>query len=167
VDLQEHSIHSIFKLYPWEWMVHEEFGAHALDGYARIEWIEPIWKMLWSNKGLLAILWDLFPGHPNLLPAHLRDPTGLTTYVKKPLLSREGANVSVVTPATTTTTPGDYGEEGFVYQAMAPIPCLDGNYPVLGSWVVDGEPAGIGIRESTDLITTNTSRFVPHLFLPE
>ena len=32
--------------------------------------------MLWSNKGLLAILWELFPGHANLLPAYLNDPGG-------------------------------------------------------------------------------------------
>jgi glutathionylspermidine synthase len=166
VDMEAHAIRAIFKLYPWEWMVREAFGAHALEADARVDWIEPIWKMLWSTKGLLAILWDLFPGHPNLLPAHLNDPCGMETYVRKPLLSREGANVSVVTPAGTTTTAGSYGEEGFVYQAIAPIPCLDGNYPVLGAWVIDGEPAGIGIRESTDRITSNTSRFVPHLFLP-
>ena len=73
----------------------------------------------------------------------------------------------MVTPSGTTVTPGDYGAEGFVYQAIAPIPCLEGNYPVLGSWVVDGEPAGLGVRESHDLVTTNTSRFVPHLFLSE
>jgi glutathionylspermidine synthase len=166
VDMEERAIRAIFKLYPWEWMVREAFGAHALEAEARVDWIEPIWKMLWSTKGLLAILWDLFPGHPNLLPAHLNDPCGMTTYVRKPLLSREGANVSVVTPAGTTATAGSYGEEGFVYQAIAPIPSLDGNYPVLGAWVIDGEPAGIGIRESTDRITSNTSRFVPHLFLP-
>lgn len=169
VDLQERPIRSIFKLYPWEWMIHEAFGAHALESVgvdAPIDWIEPVWKMLWSNKGLLAILWELFPNHANLLPAYLRDPGRMTSYVKKPLLSREGANVSVVTPAGSTTTAGDYGEEGFVYQGMAPIPRLDGNCPVLGSWVIDGEPAGMGIRESTDLVTTNTSRFVPHLFLP-
>jgi hypothetical protein len=30
--------------------------------------------------------------------------------------------VSVVTPKGATTTLGDYGEEGFVYQALASIP---------------------------------------------
>jgi glutathionylspermidine synthase len=33
---------------------------------------------------------------------------------------------------------------------------------VLGAWVVDGEPAGLGIRESDGLITDNLSYFVPH-----
>ena len=50
--------------------------------------------MVLSNKGILAILWDLFPGHPNLLPAYLDEPNGMFEYVKKPLLSREGANVT-------------------------------------------------------------------------
>jgi glutathionylspermidine synthase len=34
---------------------------------------------------------------------------------------------------------------------------------VLGSWVIDGTAAGIGIRESTTPITDNLSAFVPHL----
>ena len=60
---------------------------------------------------------------------------------------------------------GPYSEEGFVYQALAPIPCCDGKYPVLGSWMIaDQGAAGMGIRESETIITSNRSRFVPHLF---
>jgi glutathionylspermidine synthase len=58
-------------------------------------------------------------------------------------------------------TRGDYGEEGFVYQAYAPLPDFGGSRPVIGSWVVDGEPAGMGLRED-GLITGNLARFVPH-----
>jgi glutathionylspermidine synthase len=54
----------------------------------------------------------------------------------------------------------------FVYQEIFPIPKLDGNFPVFGCWIVGDEACGLGIRESTDLITRNTSRFVPHLFTP-
>jgi glutathionylspermidine synthase len=32
---------------------------------------------------------------------------------------------------------------------------------VIGSWVVDGVPAGMGVRED-GLITGNTASFVPH-----
>jgi glutathionylspermidine synthase len=35
---------------------------------------------------------------------------------------------------------------------------------VLGSWLIDGVAAGIGIRESSTPVTNNLSRFVPHLF---
>ena len=74
VDPQGRSVRSIFKLYPWEWMVHEEFADEALrrmgDEQGQTLWIEPIWKMMWSNKGILPVLWRLFPDHPNLLPAY-------------------------------------------------------------------------------------------------
>ena len=163
VDLEGRPIKSIFKLYPWEWLVHEAFGPCLIETCRDVQWIEPIWKMMWSNKALLAVLWELYPNHPNLLPAYLDGPHGLARYVKKPRLSREGANITYVGD-TRIETPGDYGEEGFVYQALAPVPVFDGNYAVVGSWLVDGEASGMGIRESDGPITNNLSRFVPHLF---
>ena len=78
-------------------LVTERFGPRIpLDDHLR--WIEPAWKMVLSNKGLLALLWEMFPGHPNLLPAFF-DGSGhglAQPYVRKPLLSREGANVEIV-----------------------------------------------------------------------
>ena len=163
VDLEGRQIGSIFKLYPWEWLIHEAFGLHLLESYKNVQWIEPIWKMLWSNKALLAVLWELYPNHPNLLPAYLDGPRDLQRYVKKPRMSREGANITYVGD-TRIETGGDYGEEGFVFQALGPVPVFDGNFAVVGSWVVDGESAGMGMRESDGPITNNLSRFVPHLF---
>jgi glutathionylspermidine synthase len=163
-DGEERRIQSIFALYPWEWLL-KDFGAAILGTYADNIWIEPIWKMLWSNKALLAVLWELFPGHPNLLEAHLDGPHGMEEYVKKPLLSREGANITLHGGAGDITTDGTYGEEGFVWQALAPPAVFEDKWPVLGSWVVtDRGPAGIGIRESDGPITDNLSRFVPHYF---
>jgi len=46
---------------------------------------------------------------------------------------------------------------------MANRPPIDGRYAVLGAWVIDGEAAGMGIRESEALITGNLAQFVPHL----
>ena len=53
-----------------------------------------------------------------------------------------------------------------IYQDVFPLPRFDGNFPVLGSWIVGDTACGLGIRESAELITRNTSRFVPHLFFP-
>ena len=165
VDLAEDRITRCFKLYPWEWLWHEEFAPHLAED--PVQFIEPAWKMLLSNKGLLPVLWELFPGHPNLLPAHdTAAPLG-PRYVRKPRLSREGANVTwIENGVTLEETGGDYGEEGFVFQAPADLPDFDGHHPVCGVWVVDHEPAGLGIREDTRRITGNLSRFVPHFFLP-
>ena len=165
VDLESHPIKTIFKLYPWEWLLKEQFGPRALDFMDRMQWIEPIWKMMFSNKGLLAILWEMYPNDELLLPAYLDGPRQMQEYVRKPLLGREGANVQLVRAGQREQTYGPYGGEGFVYQALAPIPCFDGNYPVLGSWMIaDQGAAGMGIRESDTPVTTNRSRFVPHLF---
>ena len=165
VDLEGKPIKSIFKLYPWEWMLKEQFGARALDFMDKTQWMEPIWKMMFSNKGLLAILWEMYPGNELLLPAYLDGPREMKDYVRKPLLGREGANVQVIRQGEKEQSYGRYGEEGWVYQALAPIACMDGHYPVLGSWMIaDQGAAGMGIRESDTIITTNRSRFVPHLF---
>ena len=162
VDLENQPIDVLFKLYPWEWLVREEFAEHLLKRSARL--IEPAWKMLLSNKAILPILWDRFPGHPNLLAASFEPGKFATDYVKKPILSREGANVSITSGGRTLEAPGDYGAEGFIWQAYHELPRFDGNYTVIGSWIIGEEPAGIGIREDDSPITKNTSRFVPHYF---
>jgi len=89
VDLQNQPIKTIFKLYPWEWILKEKFGARALDFMDKVQWIEPIWKMMFSNKGLLAILWEMYPGNELLLPAYFDGPRDMKDYARKPLLGRE------------------------------------------------------------------------------
>src|SRR5262245_51741999 len=63
----------LFKLYPWEWMTRETFGA-SLPG-SSTQFVEPPWKMVLSNKGILPLLWETYPDHPNLLPAYFDDDT--------------------------------------------------------------------------------------------
>jgi glutathionylspermidine synthase len=162
-DMEDEVIRNIFKLYPYEWMLAEEFGSNIIVDANKTYWIEPSWKMILSNKAILPILWEIFPDHPFLLPAYFTK-NNLTSYVKKPILSREGANVQIVkNDALIAETPGDYGAEGYVFQQLTDLPCFDGQYAVVGSWVIGQEAAGIGIRESNSLITDNLSRFVPHL----
>ncbi|MGO9563153.1 MAG: glutathionylspermidine synthase family protein [Candidatus Korobacteraceae bacterium] len=160
-------VKSIFKLYPWEWMIAEEFAQHLAQTSVSTDWIEPAWKMVLSNKGILVVLWEMYPDHPYLLPAYFESEQAerLVEYCRKPIFGREGNNVSIRQHGITmATNGGDYGKEGFVQQSVAPIPEFDGRFPVLGSWVIDGESAGVGIRESATMISDNTSCFVPHMF---
>jgi glutathionylspermidine synthase len=163
VDADFRPVEHCFKLYPWEWLWAEEFAPHLAGD--PVHFFEPAWKMLLSNKALLPILWELFPGHPNLLPAYDRpEPLG-TRFVRKPRLGREGANVARIEGGVAVEeTGGAYGDEGWIYQAIADLPDHDGHHAVCGVWIVDHEPAGLGLREDTRRITGNLSRFVPHYF---
>ncbi len=168
LDLDNRPIELAFKLYPWEWMFHDAFGAEIAKAPTR--WIEPPWKAILSNKGLLPLLWEMFPGHPNLLPAYFDgDPEAAklgTSFVRKPLFSREGANVTLVAAGSTLMEQqGPYGAEGFIRQGLAPLPNFSGQYAVVGSWLVDHTPCGLSVREDENPITGNTSRFLPHAIL--
>lgn len=166
-DLQDRVIDRCFKLYPWEFMLRENFAPYLpRSGRA---FVEPAWKAVLSNKGLLPLLWKRYPNHPNLLPAFFTDDPGassLSSYVQKPLLSREGENVSIFTNGKElASAPGDYGSEGFVIQEYAPLFESEGGFAVLGSWIVGDRACGLGIREDRSRITANLSRFVPHVIL--
>jgi glutathionylspermidine synthase len=165
VDLQDKPIELMFKLYPWEWMFREQFGAYLAGSPTR--WLEPPWKAILSNKGILPLLWAMFPRHPNLLPAYFDDDPKAAelgnSFVRKPLYSREGANVSIVVDgAAVDQDDGPYGAEGFIRQTVATLPRLDGNYVAFGSWMAAGQPCGLSAREDLSPITKNTSRFLPH-----
>ena len=162
-DLFE-EIETIFKLYPYEWMMAEEFGPELITTREQCWWIEPAWKTLLSNKMILTVLHELFPRSPYILPCTTSRPLS-GDYVEKPIYSREGSNVDIwVNGRSVEKSNGEYGSEGYVYQQYAPLPDFGGNHPVIGSWLIGGEPAGMGIRESDGLITNNMSRFVPHYF---
>jgi len=167
-DLDGVVIDNWFKLYPYEDMFRERFGPFLPVSGAKL--IEPPWKAILSNKGILPLLWQIFPGHPNLLPAYFEDDAPADAigsgFVRKPLFSREGANVEIYRPGQPPfVTPGGYGAEGWIVQSYQPIPAFEGDYTVIGSWVIGDEAAGIGIREDSTLITRDLSRFVPHVIL--
>jgi glutathionylspermidine synthase len=168
VDLAGQKIACLFKLYPWEWMLADAFGASP--AMRRTRFIEPPWKAVLSNKGILPLLWEMEPGHPNLLPAFFESDPRKTElgahFARKPIYSREGENVLIVDgDRVVAREEGSYGAEGFVRQAIAPMRCFDGHYPVIGSWIIGDEACGIGIREDTTMITRNASRFVPHAII--
>lgn len=167
--LEGEAITHLFKLYPWEWLLREDYASH-LDG-CDTRFTEPPWKAILSNKGILPLLWEMFEGHPNLLPAYFEDEApgpGLleSRHVRKPLLSREGANVAIVErDRESEVAEGPYGEEGHVLQLYAALPEVEGNHMVVGAWIVNGEACGMGLREDRSRITRDLSRFLPHIIL--
>ncbi len=165
-DIDETPIRQLFKLYPWEWLIRDQPDTIKTVIKSML-WVEPIWKMLLSNKGLLPILWELFPEHENLLPAY-RDPANFGTgrYVAKPTLGREGQNITIREGSTIIeSNGGTYDDDAYIYQGFGEGADFDGNRPNLGVWMVDDEACGMGVREDKKLIVSNGSRFVPHVFI--
>ena len=164
VDEQNWLIQAMFKLYPWEQMLRDDY-AEPLP-HADITVLEPAWKSLLSNKGILPLLWERHAGHPNLLESYFEDDPKASAlssaHVRKPLFSREGDNISIVEPGGTELGK-DGGYDGrAILQAVHAPPVFGGGYAIIGSWVVGEEPAGMSVREDEGRITRNTSRFVPH-----
>jgi glutathionylspermidine synthase len=162
-DLDDHPIEAMFKLYPLEFMFGEAFGK-ALPG-SRCRLIEPPWKAILSNKGILPLLWEKHRDHPNLLPAFFDDGARLPNgWVRKPLLSREGANIELRSGSGEhVSTDGPYPEGPFVRQQFHPLPQFDGRHALVGSWVVGDRASGLGMRDDATPITRDSARFVPHI----
>ena len=166
LDTDGYVLNAAFKLYPWEDMLREPYAAHLRGSGTR--WLEPPWKAILSNKGILPLLWARHEGHPNLLAAFFDDDPAAAglgdRFVRKPLFSREGANVEVHGPGSSEPVLDEgYGAEGWVRQAYHPPPEFAGRYPVIGAWMVGDQPAGIGVREDASLVTKNRAQFLPHI----
>lgn len=186
VDAEDRVIGTLFKLYPWEDLLAEDYARHIAESGCLF--LEPAWKAVLSNKGLLAVLWQMFEGHPNLLPAFFADdvaealasggaparevaksfdraaPALAAGHVVKPLFSREGAGVRIVEGGRVTASApdGPYGDHPRIVQAYHPLPDFDGFHPVVGAWIVGEACVGMGLREDRDRITRDLSRFKPH-----
>ncbi len=157
VDVHEETITHLFKLYPWEWLAAEPSGAALINADLLV--LEPAWRLAASSKMLLADLWQMFPDHENLAPASRAiAPQEKGSYLAKTAFGREGDGVS---PAT---TPPD---GPFVYQQRVDVQPVEGRFPVLGVWVVNNEPCGMGVREQLNPITDHDACFVPHRIAAE
>ncbi|CAM3391712.1 glutathionylspermidine synthase family protein [Paracoccus nototheniae] len=190
LDADDKVIGTLFKLYPWEDLLADDFARHIAGSGCMF--LEPAWKSVVSNKGLLAVLWQMFPDHPNLLPAFFADDVAdalvaggrpapgvaaafdkvadqlRAAHVVKPIFSREGAGVSIVEAGEVTdlSSNTDYDAHPRIVQAYHALPEFDGFRPVIGAWIVGQDCAGIGIREDRGRITQDLSRFKPHVIAP-
>ncbi len=181
IDTDGHVITHLFKLYPWEYLFEDDNQIVKNNGQSILApliesggtaFIEPIWKTILANKGILPILWEMAPECPYLLETYFENDGQAAAlknkpHVKKPLCGREGGSISIVYPGEpekSIVNPGVYGKEGFVVQALHPLPKHGDYHVLLGSWVIAGNACGIGIRADLSPITTGMHcLFVPHL----
>lgn len=175
VDNEGYEVELVWKLWMWEtifinYLKCEKEGTltKKIDGEHPhlcqillnddIKVIEPLWKVIPSNKAILPILWLLYPNHPNLLRSEylLTDDLKQVPFVKKPIVGRCGHNVTLYDVNGETVideTTGRFIDRDCIYQELFSLSNFDGYYPIIGSWIVHGLFAGFGIREDTKLIT--------------
>lgn len=164
-DTHNHVVEKLFKLYPWEWMTREPFFAEI--GQERFRFIEPAWKMMLSNKGLLPILCELNPDHPLLLPSFFTKEElhsqGISKWLEKPFFGREGAGISLMDRSGNVAT-GSPDQDGgpIVYQQHVDLFTANQQHFVWGLWMVGDKCRGLSARGDSSPITGNHSRFLPH-----
>src|SRR5690606_989976 len=167
MDLDDRAIGTLCKLYPLEDLFREPFGQYLPS--AGMQLLEPPWKAVLSNKGILPLLWQRHHGHPNLLEAHFDDGNGPLPpgWVRKPLHSHDGANVRIHLPdGRSEEAAGPYAGPQ-IRQAFHPLPRFGDDNVVLGSWVVGDRACGIGLRADRSVITRDSARFIPHVILAD
>ena len=171
VDTNNVVIERLFKLYPWEDMFLEDFAKDITNAGTRF--VEPAWKAILSNKAMLPLLWERNEGHPNLLPAAFESDRNAAAivgpnYVKKPIFSREGWDIELVDDRLRVAAKmGGYGAEGYIYQQARTLPVFDGQYAVIGSWIVGDSPVAMSVREDAGPVTRDLARFVPHVIVED
>lgn len=154
-----------FKLYPWEWMLKEQWGEHFPHLTENTGIIEPSWKMILTNKALMPILWELNPGHPLLLPTYWDHNEKLgDRYVRKPVFGREGANVEIYRGSEKIVEGGMCADQPMIYQELFDLPRFEDSFAQIGSWVIGNKPSGIIIREDDSRLIKTSGRIVPHWF---
>jgi glutathionylspermidine synthase len=156
-----------FKLHPWEDIGADELELTRLLARAaergRTRVVNPAYTLLFQSKGMLKILYDLFPDSPYLLPAAF-EPLAGVEQVRKKLFGREGANVSLLASdgRTLDATQGPYAHHKDLYQQRAEFARdADGQLYQAGVFYV-WEACGLGFRRGGDILN-DTSKFVGHV----
>lgn len=170
-DLGDDIIEAILVYQPWEWTLDTPFGDYFLHGNdPKCTMIEPAWRMLVSNKGLMALMWEMYEGHENLLPTFIdydARADGLEEdYAQKPIYGFEAANVTLVESGQVIAENPDSeadSSDGYVYQGLCPLPEFDGKYAQVCTWMIADQAAGLSVKESDGLISDYFSPTVPHI----
>jgi glutathionylspermidine synthase len=156
-----------FKLIPWEDIALEESDlAMILKGIIANQKaiiFNPAYALMFQSKGILKILWDLYPNHPLLLETSF-EPLPNQKQVAKPIFGREGESVSILNAdgSINDNIDGDYDNHKMVYQAYTQLPTdQNGDSYQAGLFYVY-ESSAIGFRKG-GLILDNMSKFVGHI----
>lgn len=155
-----------FKLYPWEDIALQTDGINGiLDDITRntdTVLLNPAYTLMFQSKGIMKVLYELFPDSPYLLETRT-EPLQGKKQVSKTMFGREGANVTIHDAAgeILQQTDGEYHRYQNIYQEFAEYPKdAQGNSYQAGVFFA-WEACGLGFRRGGEVLD-NMSKFVAH-----
>ncbi len=156
-----------FKLVPWEDIGIQE-GELAvilteLISNKKTIVLNPAYTLLFQSKGMMKVLWDLFPNHPLLLETSF-EPLKNKKQVEKMCFGREGANIAIVNSDNSLEikTEGDYDNFKPIYQEYVEFPQDENSNYYQAGVFYSYEACGLGFRKGGQILD-NMSKFVGHI----
>lgn len=166
ISFEEEIYEFWFKLIPWESIAIDESDlALILKNIIKNQKaiiLNPAYTLLFQSKGILKILWDLYPNHPLLLESSFEPIIG-KKMVKKPFLAREGANVTIFDEngKVVAKEDGEYENQKFIYQEFYEFnKDSDANSYQAGVFFAF-EGCALGYRKGGEILG-NFAKFVGH-----
>jgi glutathionylspermidine synthase len=156
-----------FKLFPWEDIAIDESELSLIlkeimqNQKAII--LNPAYTLMFQSKGMLKILYDLFPDSPYLLETAY-EPLKGKKYVEKKVFGREGANTTIYNADGTVMQKrdGEYEHYNSVYQEYVELPYDENNESYQAGVFFAYEGCGLGFRRGAKILD-NMSKFVGHI----
>lgn len=164
---QDASYELWFKLIPWEDIALQESDlAMILSNIIKNQKaiiFNPAYTLLFQNKGLLKVLWDLYPNHPLLLESSFK-PLKDQMQVKKPVFGREGGSVSILDSDGDVIehVDADYDNHKMLYQVYTELAVDQAGDSYQAGVFYAYEACGLGFRKGGKILD-NMSKFVGHL----
>lgn len=158
-----------FKLYPWEDIATDEPElATMLTSIMQNQnaiILNPAYTLLFQSKGMLKILYDLFPDSPYLLKTSFEPLRGVK-HVQKSVFGREGANVTVFDAEGNilSAQEGPYGNHKKIYQEYVELNSDENGLKYQAGVFFAYEACGVGFRKGGEIMN-NMSKFVGHVII--
>jgi len=167
ISYQNENYELWFKLIPWEDIALEESDLAMIlkniIANQKAILFNPAYTLLFQNKGLLKILWDLYPNHPLLLESSF-EPLEGQKQVKKPVFGREGGSISILDEDGDVIehVDDDYDNHKMIYQAYTELPTDTKGDSYQAGVFYAYEACGLGFRKGGKILD-NMSKFVGHI----
>lgn len=157
----------IVKMVPWDLLCIEDVHmarsiCKTMTEHPEIVVCNPPYSAIYQSKGLLKIMYDLFPDSPYLLKTSFETLSG--AHVRKPIWGREGNNITLYDKgAAPLSTPGFYADQKMIWQEKAEFATHEDKYYQAGVFISMDTPCGLGFRRSSSKIITTDDDLCGHI----